>query len=391
MDYMSDVSMRGAPSITRTELNTPREQLQKLKNLLADEALTLCQHSMEVKDSFKEVAKALEILAQNSHFNKGQRRKCDGLRKAWDGLHTAYDTLLWDSRKVAGKARATVRDFVDMFIRYISNPKISAEAKNAELKKLDEARYCSLYSFHLCSAFFAHQKLEVDQESAQETSQNFLDLSDQVDRFRAAFQVAIDEFKNSTKDPGALAMSSEMEPLLEKIKLQIKALATLAAADLVTGGISDFFRAVFPCFWSKVENPHNAEEPREKNDAQERLDVSQGTQGNLLFDTPSDARTGLVKALQVAQKVIEDCTEDIGPKLSMFSKIWAAIRSDIQQIRENAEIASSNYESALFPGRVERLKELYSLLMEALEVYECHTSVNPWPQTRKNQWWPRRK
>ncbi|KAH7920561.1 hypothetical protein BV22DRAFT_793309 [Leucogyrophana mollusca] len=160
-DYSSDMSMHGAPSITRTELNTPREQLQKLKNLLADEALTLCQHSMEVKDSFKEVATTLEILAQNSHFNKGQRRKCDGLRKAWDGLHTAYDTLLWDSRKVAGKAQATVRDFVDMFIRYISNPKISAEAKNAELKKLDE-------------------KLEVDQKSAHGTSENFLDLSDQI-------------------------------------------------------------------------------------------------------------------------------------------------------------------------------------------------------------------
>ncbi|KAH7920562.1 hypothetical protein BV22DRAFT_793339 [Leucogyrophana mollusca] len=88
--------------------------------------------------------------------------------------------------------------------------------------------------------------------------------------------------------------------------------------------------------------------------------------------------------------VIEDCTEDIGPKLSMFSKIWAVIRSDIQQIRECTALASSNYEHTLFPRRVERLKELYSLLVDALEVYECHTSVDPLPQAPRSGWWPGR-
>ncbi|KAH7924429.1 hypothetical protein BV22DRAFT_1129805 [Leucogyrophana mollusca] len=344
-----------------------KAQLQEARKLLGEEALTLCQHVVEVKVSFGEVAKTLHTLSQNGDLSKGEQQKCDQLHKAWDELSKAYDKLIEESREVAGQVRSTLRDFVDTFIHYISDSKPTVQAKNDALNEIQKA------------LFFTHQKIKADEQKAYKTSQKFSALSADVDVFRATFQTAAEKFQNSLKGQKALTVGDGV-PLTEwlhNIALQIKVLATRAASDIVPERVSEFICTASDCFWSEVENPHNTEKPQENYDTQQGLNNPKETLGSLLFNTPIGAHAGRVTALQTAQKTIDDRTADIGSKLGIFTTIWAIINADIGQIRgQMNNAASSKYGNVLFPIRIEHLNDMYKDLMDALEVYECHTTPN---------------
>ncbi|KAH7924433.1 hypothetical protein BV22DRAFT_1035109 [Leucogyrophana mollusca] len=304
---------------------------------LVDETFDLHQHALSVQRSFGEVKEALAGLSlRNSSLNPAFRRKCTGLQRSWDSLHKDYVALLWDSREVAGKARAILRDFSSMFLDYIIDPNIRQDRKRADLRQME--------------------KLVEDQGGTLKMCQHVKSLDAEMSKFHQELKLVVDEFSEAVKDPGIM---SSVKHDMENISLQL---------DRIKSEVSDASVTDAP--------PNSAQIQQEHREAQKKLDVVQAL-FQKLPESIDKCRVDLnvARALQDALEVISPENASISQKLGVFSAVWETIRVDLLEIEKMHNDSKSPSDATLLRNRVDATKRTYSQIYDALAYYESFTSI----------------
>ncbi|KIO00318.1 hypothetical protein M404DRAFT_769009 [Pisolithus tinctorius Marx 270] len=183
-------------------------ELQRAVKDLGDSA-----YSIEV--CFNNVADGLHEAQR--YGTEAQKRKVKGFSDQWKMHHKEYIRLLWESRRVAGHARATANDFAGDFLNLMAATNITLPEKKEEIQAY-------------------RKQLQDDVKNSSNLSQGFYDLRNDV----ARFQGDVEAFLQSGRQLEARV--EDLRVNLDKIKQEISRLtkrAFLDAASLVgLGGIA---------------------------------------------------------------------------------------------------------------------------------------------------------
>ncbi|KAI6143070.1 hypothetical protein BKA82DRAFT_4187951 [Pisolithus tinctorius] len=325
-----------------------KSELQRAVRDLGDSA-----YSIEV--CFNNVADGLHEAQR--YGTEAQKQEVKKFSDQWKIHHKKYIHLLWESRRVAGHARATANDFAGDFLNLMAATTLTLPEKKEEIQAY-------------------RKQLQDDVKNSSNLSQSFYDLRNDVDRF----QGDIVPFLQSGRQ-----LESRVENLrmnLETIKQEISGFAFLNAAAVVglgyvsAGGIA--IGILCPLLWiGAAVAMHNAvgksmeivQTIRDRNAKTAEL-----TRVQEELEEQRQAMEGMLKIQTILDPLKSDM-ELIKEKLVVFGKIWQLIHADLNEIERSLELATSSAGAKMFQSRLRTVSTIYRALAEALYQYETNAHI----------------
>ncbi|KAI6019308.1 hypothetical protein BKA83DRAFT_678938 [Pisolithus microcarpus] len=328
-----------------------KSELQKAVKDLGDSAF-----SIEV--CFNNVADGLHKAQRQG--TTAQKRQLKTYADNWAVHHKEYIRLLWESRRVAGHARATANDFAGDFISLMTASDITLAEKKQEIQAY-------------------RQQLQEDVKKSSNLSQGFYDLRNAVDRF----QDDVVTFLRSRNELEAQVQNLRVN--LDKIKKEISQLtrrgfldatALVGLGGVAAGGVA--IGVLCPLLWigaavaayktyrKGMDIIHTVRERNAKTAELARLEKQ--------LEQQRAAMEGMQKIHTILDPLKSDM-ELIKEKLVVFGKIWQLIHTDLNEIERCLELATSSAGARMFRTRLETVSTIYHALADALYQYETNVHV----------------
>lgn len=327
------------------------------KASLQSEIENLGDVAVTIQLSFERVANAL-VDARNTAETPDQTHDLSAFGDSWSNHQQEWIKLVKVSREVARRARLTVADFVDNFLKVLGDATVSLDAKKEEIK-----------------VFKA--KLKVGMDESGSLAQGFINLQTSIGNFHKGVTNWMKQ-RNKLKED-ILRLVASIKTTKENIqKLTSKAflsassalcLGSLAAGFIALGilcpqllvgaAVARFLgaRAVQEgwVFLDYLRKRHRScdEVQRKRNELEKKLSALEG-----------------LKRIQVILGPALSDLSVIGDKLWVVSQIWSFIHADIVGIEKRLDLACKGVRGALFKTRLKTVTSVYSLLGEALSQYE---------------------
>ncbi|KIK23708.1 hypothetical protein PISMIDRAFT_678938 [Pisolithus microcarpus 441] len=328
-----------------------KSELQKAVKDLGDSAF-----SIEV--CFNNVADGLHKAQRQG--TTAQKRQLKTYADNWAVHHKEYIRLLWESRRVAGHARATANDFAGDFINLMTASDITLAEKKQEIQAY-------------------RQQLQEDVKKSSNLSQGFYDLRNAVDRF----QDDVVTFLRSRNELETQVQNLRVN--LDKIKKEISQLtrrgfldatALVGLGGVAAGGVA--IGVLCPLLWigaavaayktdrKGMDIIHTVRERNAKTAELARLEKQ--------LEQQRAAMEGMQKIHTILDPLKSDM-ELIKEKLVVFGKIWQLIHTDLNEIERCLELATSSAGARMFRTRLETVSTIYHALADALYQYETNVHV----------------
>lgn len=345
----------------------------------SEEVLKVVNDTIKSPQAKSELAKAVKDLGDSAFsievcFNN----VADGLHKAqmqgtqeqiqqlktyadrWAVHHKEYIRLLWESRRVAGHARATANDFAGDFINLMTASDITLAEKKQEIQAY-------------------RRQLEEDVKKSSNLSQGFYDLRNAVDLFQDDVVTFLKSRNKLEEDVEHLRVN------LDKIKKEISqltrqsfldAMALIGLGGVAAGGMA--VGALCPFLWigaavmayrtyrKGMDIIQTIRERNAKTAELERLEKQ--------LEQQRAAMEGMQKIHTILDPLKSDM-ELIKEKLVVFGKIWQLIHTDLNEIERCLELATSSAGAKMFQRRLETVSTIYHALADALYQYETNVHV----------------
>lgn len=267
----------------------------------------------------------------------------------WSAHHKTYNALLWESRRVAGHARATAKDFSDNFLALMAATDVTLDEKKEEIEAY-------------------RQYLQEDVKNSANLSQSFYDLREAVKQFQ-------DDLMGLLATGQALEQEvQEIMANIDKLTLEISELTkkaflssnSKAGLSLAGAGVLALSVICPPLFNKQREGI--ASDVRDVNAKKEELKLQQ----ELLVERQRSLE-GMRKAHTILAPLKSDM-ELIKEKLVVFGKIWQLIHADLNAIETDLTSATKGARVRLFRIRLKTMSSTYTALADAL--YEFETNVH---------------
>ncbi|KAI6145969.1 hypothetical protein BKA82DRAFT_4163238 [Pisolithus tinctorius] len=323
-------------------------ELQKAVRDLGDSA-----YSIEV--CFNNVANGLHEAQRCG--TKAQKQSMKKLSDRWKMHHKEYIRLLWESRRVAGHARATANDFAGDFLNLMAATNVTLPEKKEEIQAY-------------------RKQLQDDVKNSSNLSQGFYDLRNDVDRF----QDDVVAFLQSSRQLEARV--EDLRVNLDKIKKEISRYAFVDATALVgLGGVAAGGVAIgilCPLLWIGAavamyqavrKGIAIAQTIRDRNAKTAELARLQKE-----LEKQRQAMEGMVKIQTILDPLKSDM-ELIKEKLVVFGKIWQLIHTDLNEIERSLELTTSSAGAKMFQTRLQTVSTIYRALADALYQYETNVHI----------------
>ncbi|KAI6145970.1 hypothetical protein BKA82DRAFT_4163013 [Pisolithus tinctorius] len=323
-------------------------ELQKAVRDLGDSA-----YSIEV--CFNNVANGLHEAQRCG--TRAQKQIMKKFSDQWKMHHKEYIRLLWESRRVAGHARATANDFAGDFLNLMAATNVTLPEKKEEIQAY-------------------RKQLQDDVKNSSNLSQGFYDLRNDVDRF----QGDVVAFLQSSRQLEARV--EDLRVNLDKIKKDISRFAFVDATALVgLGGVAAGGVAIgilCPLLWigAAVAMYHTVRKSmdivqtiRDRNAKTAELERLQEE-----LEKQRQAMEGMVKIQTILDPLKSDM-ELIKEKLVVFGKIWQLIHADLNEIERSLELTTSSAGAKMFQARLQTVSTIYRALADALYQYETNVHI----------------
>ncbi|KAJ1303949.1 hypothetical protein OPQ81_008360 [Rhizoctonia solani] len=350
----------------------------------AQEAVsTLRRDVLDITKYFEEIHNSISHL--DRRFQKVRARRIAALNllgfappvntedclNSWDSIKGEYQTLVWESRRIATTAAQRAEMFREEVIERLRDPFVSLTEKKSEL-----------------GDFIADMK-KTD-ELAQKMSDGFLGIPSKIRRFQQLFgeSVAVHVFKDKQRiDKKIKLLNTQIEKLVEKIDkynaehdMAWKTLRTAISSKLGSSDIEDDILMTFGALLgpagresllSKLFNDMKARaaiviSDAELSRAQEQLQKKQEALQSLQTDAANLQHVipGYVEIAKV--RTVEVCN-----RLKAIAQVWAIIRRDAQFLYEYMEVAERSTEKRFeeYLSERQRIVPLYKKLEEILKDY----------------------
>ncbi|KAI6042395.1 hypothetical protein EDC04DRAFT_2600978 [Pisolithus marmoratus] len=322
------------------------------KASLQSEIENLGDVAVTIQLSFERVANAL-VDARNTAETPDQTHDLSAFGDSWSNHQQEWIKLVKVSREVARRARLTVADFVDNFLKVLGDATVSLDAKKEEIK-----------------VFKA--KLKVGMDESGSLAQGFINLQTSIGNFHKGVTNWMKQ-RNKLKED-ILRLVASIRTTKENIqkflvdgdpgKIDIQtagfiALGILCPQLLVGAAVARFLgaRAVQEgwVFLDYLRKRHRScdEVQRKRDELEKKLSALEG-----------------LKRIQVILGPALSDLSVIGDKLWVVSQIWSFIHADIVGIEKRLDLACKGVRGALFKTRLKTVTSVYSLLGEALSQYE---------------------
>ncbi|KAI6020527.1 hypothetical protein EDC04DRAFT_2607421 [Pisolithus marmoratus] len=329
------------------------------KASLQSEIENLGDVAVTIQLSFERVANAL-VDARNTAETPDQTHDLSAFGDSWSNHQQEWIKLVKVSREVARRARLTVADFVDNFLKVLGDATVSLDAKKEEIK-----------------VFKA--KLKVGMDESGSLAQGFINLQTSIGNFHKGVTNWMKQ-RNKLKED-ILRLVASIKTTKENIqkflvdgdpgKIVIQtagfiALGILCPQLLVGAAVARFLgaRAVQEgwVFLDYLRKRHRScdEVQRKRNELEKKLSALEG-----------------LKRIQVILGPALSDLSVIGDKLWVVSQIWSFIHADIVGIEKRLDLACKGVRGALFKTRLKTVTSVYSLLGEALSQYETTIKEAP--------------
>ncbi|KAI6143049.1 hypothetical protein BKA82DRAFT_4187784 [Pisolithus tinctorius] len=325
-----------------------KSELQRAVRDLGDSA-----YSIEV--CFNNVADGLHEAQR--HGTEAQKQDVKKFSDQWKIYHKEYLRLLWESRRVAGHARATANDFAGDFLNLMAATTLTLAEKKEEIQAY-------------------RKQLQDDVKNSSNLSQGFYDLRNDVDRF----QGDIIPFLQSSHQLEARVENLRMT--LETLKQEISGFAFLNAAAVVglgyvsAGGLA--IGILCPLLWigAAVAMRNAVEKSMEivQTIRNRNTKMAELTKVEEELEEQRQAMEGMLK-IQTILDPLQSDMELIKEKLVVFGKIWQLIHADLNEIERSLELATSSAGARMFQSRLRTVSTIYQALAEALYQYETNVHI----------------
>ncbi|KAI6146006.1 hypothetical protein BKA82DRAFT_1007008 [Pisolithus tinctorius] len=323
-------------------------ELQKAVRDLGDSA-----YSIEV--CFNNVANGLHEAQRCG--TEAQKQSVKKFSDQWKMHHKEYIRLLWESRRVAGHARATANDFAGDFLNLMAATNVTLPEKKEEIQAY-------------------RKQLQDDVKNSSNLSQGFYNLRNDVDRF----QGDIVPFLQSGHQLEARVENLRMN--LETIKQEISGFAFLDATAVVglgyvaAGGFA--VGILCPLLWigAAVAMYHAVGKGIEIVQTIQNRNAKTAELARLQeeLEEQRQAMEGMLKIQTILDPLKSDM-ELIKEKLVVFGKIWQLIHADLNEIERSLELATSSAGAKMFQSRLRTVSTIYRALAEALYQYETNVHI----------------
>ncbi|KAI5993769.1 hypothetical protein F5J12DRAFT_962914 [Pisolithus orientalis] len=323
-------------------LNSPqaKSELRTAVRDLGDSA-----YSIEV--CFKNIAEGLQKALRG--VTATQAQDLERFIAEWSVHHKTYNTLLWESRRVAGHARATAKDFSDNFLTLMAATDVTLDEKKEEIEAY-------------------RQYLQEDVKKSANLSQSFYDLREAVKQFQDDLMGLLSSGQALEQEVQEIManidkLTREISELTKKAFLSSNSKAGLSIAGAGVLALS----VICPPLFNK-QREGIASDVRDVNAKKEELKLQQ----ELLVERQSSLE-GMRKARTILDPLKSDM-ELIKEKLVVFGKIWQLIHADINAIETDLTSATKGARVRLFRIRLKTMSSTYTALADAL--YEFETNVH---------------
>ncbi|SJL08289.1 uncharacterized protein ARMOST_11652 [Armillaria ostoyae] len=351
-------------------IDSMADTAQENETALLREMKELSGYALEIDQDFRKISKLLSDI-DTAGSSLGLGVVVSTFIGLWRGYHQEYVILLWESRKVAGKARSAVENFSADLLPYIADPTESIELKKKELEN-------------------QKQKLQEDSASAQNMSQRFTDLSENIknfsDEFRSKMPISNQEEEIKRLDKELCELKMTLEELNKQANLTFFNIGEDANKCLPDhgshccsggfyqeGGCSRIVRAHLP----RLLDSHSYGWHQDSYVGRFAGQVTEQS----IKDTErkramAEADLMVMQAIHATLTEIEPTTAEIYKKLGAFASVWATIRADIQEIEEKIDYARNTTAEKMFMSKVKAIQKMYDLLGKALYQYERQVTLD---------------
>ncbi|PPR02764.1 hypothetical protein CVT24_002252 [Panaeolus cyanescens] len=335
---------------------------------LMDEVKALGDSVIVVDEAFERVKIGLGKVDQNDYKDKNGN-PVPKYQPTWIGYQKRWTQFLWDSRDVATKTEAYVRDFIEVIIPEIEDEEIDDA-------KLDLKEFISR-----TDPFGKELNASETHDKAQKFSQDLIDLQKDL----AAFKDTFDEFAKDQEIKLGDDIKKE-NANIEALKLEIKQCETVVMAMGIALGVTVFATAAgalgslaalgpvgpFVAIGIVIVGAIAAISELgvliayivKTNDKKQELAEAQRNLADLQAQ---------LDHLHELQAILQSQTADIDTicgRLDRFKAIWGAVAHDAGLILEQLNTAVNTGGSAnAFKRRVEIAKVSYKTLADGLAAY----------------------
>ncbi|CAL1715655.1 unnamed protein product [Somion occarium] len=313
-----------------------------------------------IHDDFICVQRSLEGVSTCVRWSKLKR--CQQMIIAWKGLHQDYISLVWKSKDVAGMARSTAIDFVDVVIPTI--------LQNAELSIEQKMDTMHDYMKHL----------ENDGKESKSLTDGFLKLKRDVDVFCNQWNDLIKEHRLLR----LVTQSKKCEQRLVELDAQLKPLqfkiAALKIAVQVVTATRTLISLMDGSAMGRTAGGDVAPTRLKQALSEADLEIQNLRQKN-------------ARHLQDVQELDTQSTEhkirDIAAKLGVIVSVWAAIVADLTLVSGLLEHAVRSPENptlqGLFNGRLKQIHNHYRGLAEVFHEFQVALNDTSLPALRRSR------
>ncbi|KAI6143038.1 hypothetical protein BKA82DRAFT_736139 [Pisolithus tinctorius] len=330
-----------ALTIINDILNSPqaKSELRTAVKDMGDSA-----YSIEV--CFKNIAKGLEEALRE--VTAAQAQDLRRFIAEWSVHHKTYNDLLWDSRRVAGVARVTAKDFSGNFVSMMAVTDCTLDEKKKEIE---------VY----------RQYLQQEVKQSADLSQRFYDLREAVKQFQDDLMGLV--ASGQALEQEVQEIVANISDLTREISELTKAfLSSSSQAGLSTAGAGIFALSVICPALFNTKREGKASGVRDMDVKKEELKQ----QKELLVEWERSLG-GMRRAHTIIDPLKSDM-ELIKEKLVVFGKIWQLIHADINAIETDLTSATKSACPSLFRIRLKTMLSTYTALADAL--YEFETNVH---------------
>ncbi|KAI6118480.1 hypothetical protein EDD16DRAFT_1585084 [Pisolithus croceorrhizus] len=295
-----------------------KSELQKAIRDLGDSA-----HSIEV--CFNNIADDLRKAQMQG--TDAQKQQLKTFANNWAICHKEYVRLLWESRRVAGHARATANDFAGDFINLMTASNVTLPEKKQEIQAY-------------------RKQLQEDVKKSSNLSQGFYDLRNAADQFQRDVLAFLRpdhklESRVETLKDNLGKIRREIDRLTKRGFLDATALVGLggmAAGGFAVGVLCPLLwigAAVFAyrTFRKGADIVRTMRERKEKTAELEMMENQ--------LEEQEKAMKGIRK-IDTILDPLKSGMELIKEKLVVFGKIWQLIHTDLNKIERCLKLATSS-------------------------------------------------
>ncbi|KAI6000047.1 hypothetical protein EDD15DRAFT_1883453 [Pisolithus albus] len=325
-----------------------KSALRKAVQDLGDSA-----YSIELR--FNSVADSLRKAQEEG--TQAQRKRLQEYADNWAVHHKEYVDLLWASRRIAGQARVTAKDFAENFLNVMEASDITPREKEEEISKY-------------------RKQLDEDAQKSSDLSQRFDGLRRAVENFENDVMEFSKGHALEAKLQATLKNVAEIKQKISQLDLLRSIRFSLGTAGIASGAIA--LSVLCPPLWF-IPITMGAVSVKKGMDAYKEHKEKQGKVAELKKrQVQLEEQTRDLGGLHKIRAILDPLKSDIDlikEKLAVFGHIWQLIHADLSAVEKGLGLATNAAGATLFKRRLRTTSKAYALLADALYQYETNPHI----------------